>query len=546
MSTTKKTSIFFAVATLLAVNVAAMNLPPMNPYLADSSWPKIHGGSDSDKISRVVGPRGNSKLGRALRKDEMIFKAEGPFEVVPASYSGTYADGHRVIWLGTHQHVVKLDADTLETLSTYSTRDGLYLDNEEIEGVIARIDKLVKAGNRQAIYDEAAKTLVPALRDEQIGNSYDILNRQNEKLLFFKNRHTGKRYLQFYGDAVAGDSRAAIVLKREWEIPEIEGKTFVPFAANMTFDGWLIVVSNTGAVLALSNDFKEYRTLSLAPDNDASANSMQSFVRNGFSIDEQGGIYIATKDFLARVQWTGKELSMDPALGAWKVSYASGERGSGTTPALMGYGDNEDHLVMLSDGTDHDPHLMLYWRDRIPDDWPGIPGYDRRLAGISSIEFKKGEKAHARLENSPPIMGYGVFAAPESPSPMPPKQDNVLKQFVAEALASSLTGSEAVGGTKWEWNPKTRKLDVAWMTPLKLAASICTPSVNGILYCIGRRDGNYTLEGLDWKTGRSDFHYTLGPSFTHFSYNNLVVAPNGAVDLLNWMGVSRMQPKHDN
>ena len=84
------------------------------------------------------------------------------------------------------------------------------------------------------------------------------------------------------------------------------------------------------------------------------------------------------------------------------------------------------------------------------------------------------------------------------------------------------------------------------MTPLKLAASICTPSVNGILYCIGRRDGNYTLEGLDWKTGRSDFHYTLGPSFTHFSYNNLVVAPNGAVDLLNWMGVSRMQPKHDN
>ena len=136
-----------------------------------------------------------------------------------------------------------------------------------------------------------------------------------------------------------------------------------------------------------------------------------------------------------------------------------------------------------------------------------------------------------------------MFAAAETPAQPVPPQGSVIKQVIAEGVAGSLVGSEAQGGTKWEWDPVKRELRQAWMTPLKLNASICTPSVNGVLYCIGRRNGQFTLEGIDWKTGKSAVHYTLGNSFRYFSYNNLVVAPNGAVDLFNWMGLTRMQPK---
>jgi hypothetical protein len=312
----------------------------------------------------------------------------------------------------------------------------------------------------------------------------------------------------------------------------------------MTHDGWVIVASKTGVILAVTPDFKSYRMLNLAANTDASLSAMQSFVRNGIAIDDQNGIYVVTKDFLARVQWTGTELSMDPGMGAWRAPYPSGPRGSGTTPALMGWGNDADHLVAIADGTDDDPHLMLFWRDRIPDDWKGIPGYDRRVAAAVQATFQKGVKSDQRIENSPPVMGYGVFATAETPSKPVPKQDSVPKQFVAETIAASLPGSEATGGTKWEWNPKVRQLEMRWMTPLKLADSICTPCVNGLLYCIGRRGKDFTLEGINWKTGHSDFHYVLGPSFKNFAYTNMVVAPNGAFDLLNWvgMGLRRIQP----
>ena len=53
------------------------------------------------------------------------------------------------------------------------------------------------------------------------------------------------------------------------------------------------------------------------------------------------------------------------------------------------------------------------------------------------------------------------------------------------------------------------------------------------------------LTGIDWDSGKSRVVYKLGNSVKFFPWNNMVVAPNGAVDLFNWlgMGIMRMQPK---
>jgi len=39
----------------------------------------------------------------------------------------------------------------------------------------------------------------------------------------------------------------------------------------------------------------------------------KGWVRNAFTIDEQGGIYIASRDHMHKVVWTGGNLSTDPA-----------------------------------------------------------------------------------------------------------------------------------------------------------------------------------------------------------------------------------------
>ena len=83
-------------------------------------------------------------------------------------------------------------------------------------------------------------------------------------------------------------------------------------------------------------------------------------------VDEAGGIYVASRDHLHKVVWTGTRLSIDEADGAWTEPYSNTTgAGSGSTPALIGFGD-EDRFVVITDG-DVRMNVTLLWRDAIPD-----------------------------------------------------------------------------------------------------------------------------------------------------------------------------------
>ena len=54
--------------------------------------------------------------------------------------------------------------------------------------------------------------------------------------------------------------------------------------------------------------------------------------------------------------------------------------GSGSTPSLMGTKADDDRFVVITDGQAL-MHLVLFWRDEVPDDWePIAPGKDPRIA----------------------------------------------------------------------------------------------------------------------------------------------------------------------
>jgi hypothetical protein len=124
-------------------------------------------------------------------------------------------------------------------------------------------------------------------------------------------------------------------------------------------------------------------------------------VDNSICIDDKGGIYVVTSKRMLRLAWTGKKLSTKEADGAWESPYEAMDpekamamgalsRGSGTTPTLMGFGDDPDKLVLIADAAEEGTHLVAFWREAIPDDFVQKPGtLSRRIADQIRIDISK-------------------------------------------------------------------------------------------------------------------------------------------------------------
>jgi hypothetical protein len=514
-----------ALLTVLSVFASAealpnSDLPPRNPFLADSVVAAFHVNSGQTGATSVSGPIGKT---RQISEKDIIWKKIGPGDGYSLQYSSVYPNGKRIGWFGGGQQLLKLDADTLETISTYILNKGKFYSPEEIERLIARAD----AQKGQAMFD----TLVPVMSkgiEQSVQASYRLLDKDNNLFVLNTDRATGDQYIHKFGDAIDNDPNSDIVLKAEFKLPAKIGERLIAVVMNITYDGTLIVTTRDGTMFAISRDFKLLDKIRLPGREGEAKEFMNSFVRNSMAIDEQGGIYLVSRAYMQRVQWTGSKLSIEPGDGAWTEPYPSGERGSGTTPALVGWYPDQDKLVIIGDG---EHSVMAFWRGDIPADWKGIEGRPRRVAAVLPMHFGTNPNAHIKLENAMVTMGYGIFVANDTPDKAVPWQGSYMATAVAERYAGQTGGSEIKGGIKWEWNPKDRTLNVDWRTPLALVSSICTPNINGLLYCVGMRDGKSTIEALDWNSGREVFHYLLGKSYRYTVLGGLInVAPNGDVE----------------
>lgn len=517
-----------------AVDPVKPTAPFVNPYLAASTYAVTHASSDFTPTAGPVGP------GRRLKANEVQWKPVGPVNAWAVNYSGPYPNGKRVMWVGGYDRVEKLDADTLEVLTTYGIGGKTYFGEEEINRHLAIMDKL----DGKTFVDYNLKLWEEPFRD--MVSFYRLLSRDNE-LYLPHHSQDGSISLRVYGEADATDPASKILLKREWTIPPEISKSF-PFGINMTADGWIVMVLADGTLIALSRDLTKHYFIKLPNAHPEKANQdvFNTFVRNGVTTDDQGGVYVVTRDNMHRVQWTGTGLSMDEADGAWSAPYPNElGNGSGTTPGLMGWGPKEDHLAVIADGTSGN-NAVVFWRDKIPDDWKGLPGLDRRIAGITPIHFVSNTDK-ARIENGPVIHGYDVFFNNTYPVKHLPDQGSPAKQFLAEVGSMNIPGHEGLGGAKISWDPKARLLKTAWQSQANFVSAVCTISgATEILYCWGARNREWALEGVDWKTGKSAFHYALGRSQRFNAMGGpIIVAPNGAIDCAcaGGLGMARVKPE---
>ncbi len=439
--------------------------PPINTFLADSPWPMSHRNPYCQASSPYPGPA-------APLDDETPDYLAGMPGLITVAFSGPYPDGSRVIWGSNMSEISKMNPCS----------GGCYYDS------------LAKEGANQLNLDGA------------LSGAYTVLDKDGT---FFVPRF---ERLYAYGDVTAGDYLSPIEEKRVYEIPAIhrQGEDDIIVGLNITYDGMLALATRYGTIAVISRNFEEIHFLKLGEDEEIS---------NSIACDESGGIYVVTSQKMYRVQWTGTDLTTDEAFGAWAAGYETGEDvggirlglGSGATPSLMGTGD-QDRFVVITDGQEL-MHLVLFWRDEIPEDWVQFPGTaDRRIAAQVPVRFGDEGATQSLSEQSVCVRGYGALVV-----------NNQLKSSFnnpfLDVLRSGNPNIAPYGAEKFEWDPVTQRLASVWVNQeVSLPNGIPTMSAaTNLIYDIGQRDGLWTMEALDWDTGESVFFHELGANLIYNS-----------------------------
>ena len=443
--------------------------PTCNRYLAQGPWAGSHRSSYAQGSSPLAAPRSAAGL------DSDRTSVPG----VPTTYgfSGEYDDGGRILWMspvGTTNTVVKLDAKSLETLDSYVPR--LREDN-------------------------------PPAVSPGISGAYNLVDVDNRFIV------ARGRSVEVYGDAEDGVRTSGISLITRFNLPASAfcGTSDSVVGMAMTYDGHLALVSERGVVSTVPRKpvdmlIQNVTSHSINPEDCASQQ-----ISNSLSIDESGGLYIVASDAMYRIDWDGNGL-----VQRWRSAYESGVAqpgirlgsGSGSTPSLMGTQANDDRFVVLTDGQPL-MHLVLMWRDEIPDGWEPIgPGKDPRIACEIPIRFGDPDATESLSEQSVLVRGSsavvvnnrltGAKVAPFLPA---------IAQNLSSVLQGGLPNVAPYGIERVDWNPATRTCESVWANPeISIPNAIPTMSeTTGLIYAHGQQNGVWGLEAVDFVTGERRF-----------------------------------------
>jgi hypothetical protein len=470
---------------------AAENMPTANPYLHNSFNPISHENpaqTDAVDISsgtkgRTLGTGDAKVLYTDIEASHHILKNIGNKQV--AYFSGA----------GTSISKVDVTGENFELIHRTMLPGLEKLEQNLTPGIKALLKKVDAA---QATLDEKA---ILALTDDaaKVGFTLDNLTNATYKMIDkdgFLYTIMGAGTLLKYTDDNKFEAPLRLVKKADLRdsLPKDVAKDVSRIIGiGMTYDGNLAVVA-PGVIAVLDRDFKLLDMLPIPGEA----------VDNSIALDKTG-IYLVTSKRMLKAAWNGKKLSIDEKDGGWsagynnmdpKVAIAKGaiSRGSGTTPALMGFGDDEDKLVIIADADEKGTNLVAYWRDKIPSDFKQIPGTkSRRIAGQISIKI-----SFLTIEPSPNVLGYEVAVLNTSyPEP-------VKASPWGNALLSGLTRKPPLGVEKFIWNPKENSFERSW-TNYQIDNSdigvgiISVP--NRMLYTVHRDAGKGVLVGIDWDTG---------------------------------------------
>jgi len=476
-------------------------LPARNPFAAAGPYPMSHHNPAQTDVSIVAGPT----RGKKLAHDEV--------KTVPVTWCSApivkRVGDETIVIAGTSLGLVKIRAtgEDFEWVSTmpYPGFEGEYaaVTPEKIAKVMAGIDE--KRRKKQDLRLLLRSALMLWRLEMNMSNAgsgaYGVIDRDGYHYTFYDNT----RLVKSFDD---NDVAAPLVAVKHVDVREglseqaAEGIDRILGIA-MTYDGH-IAAAAMGALFVFDRDLvlKDY------------VKFPGEHVENSIAVDEKR-IYVVTSRAMHGIAWNGEKLSTDEADGAWSSAYdvmpegeamalGAASHGSGTTPTLLGFGDDEDELVVISDGHPEGAQLVAFWRDGIPADFEQKPGTrSRRIADQIRIRISP-----TTVEASPVVYGNGVLVLnstyPESaPYPL---------QIIGNAFLAGTTREAPRGIEKFEWDPEKNRFRSAWFVAAIDNTDWMPPAVSpqtGLAYVAHKTDGTYEYQAIDWQTGEQVARWTF-------------------------------------
>jgi hypothetical protein len=485
------------------------NDPPCHPYLADAPYPIGHANTYSQHSTRSPG----------VTEEDEVTVVTGTVAAIPigAIFSPRYPDGTRIVW----GPGVSATADSQ-----------LYKINYDTGAIIDVYTRPTDEGS------------VPT-QEAAISRTYGFLDRNNH---VYRAAGAG---IEVLADAVKGDPMSPIKLLKRWHLPPKAMCRANDHVVGMTllYDGRLAFATNQGMVGVMPRRPKKMRPKNLivfsingreCKDSAVPEDALES-VTNSISADERGGIYVLTD--LAQHRIRARRHSLREL---WRTRYSTGtaggggvrlDRGSGSTPALMGTRRGQDRMVVITDGQAL-MHMTLMWARGIPEDWKGLPGRPRRIACEEPLRFGDPNATESASEQSVVVRRYSTYA----PNNQLRNTDLIqtlplgqTPQMAIGGLAGQFPQVAPYGFSRIDWKPKQRKCVTRW-TNTEVSIPNGVPFMSSgsrMVYGIGQRDGINGLEGMDMRTGESRLWVPAGPAFSQNAfYSALNIGPDGSM----WTG----------
>lgn len=377
-------------------------MPASNPWLADSAYPTSHFNPAATDSVLIAGPT----VGRKLTPDEVLTVPTLITSNPTFKHMGSDTVGFASGAIGIQK--ILLTNGALEPIGALLPYPGFEANAkqttpEALDKALVSLDQAARDKNEAGIIG-ALKGLGDAglNMESGINGVYNLFDRDGNHYCVYG----GTKVLKSTDD---NQVRSPVRILATVDVakhlpPEVAKSVTRIIGLNMTYDGF-IAAAAPGALIVLDRDLNVVSHVTF--DGEA--------VDNSIVIDDRNGIYVVTAKRMVKVIWNGKTLSTDEKDGAWSSQYDSmdGEkalalgaisRGSGTTPTLMGFGDDPDKLIVIADAAEGGTHAVAFWRDGIPEGFQQKPGTkSRRIADQIRIDISQ-----LTIEPSPNVLGYGV------------------------------------------------------------------------------------------------------------------------------------------
>lgn len=307
---------------------------------------------------------------------------------------------------------------------------------------------------------------------------------------------------------------AGIKLDKQFDVQGSVGGAKSLVGVIMSYDGHLVVAYNKGIAIVDRNLTQVIDSYQLPADQ---------VLSNSISIDEHNGIYLASnsnvengKGLMQKIILKNGKLSTSEADGAWQSAYDGGPMapsikmgyGTGSTPTLMGFGDDEDKLVVITDGAKR-MKIVAFWRDNIPSDAKEVVAGNPRIAGVRPITCGLPESTEwIQSEQSVACAGYGAFVVNNILSGGATTGDKVVDVLAIGPLIETPRGAERL-----QWNTAENCWETVWtradISSPSMIPAISTTSEMVFVNGYNQADG-WEVTGLDWNTGETRHRVIFG------------------------------------